>query len=371
MGGVGARVLSHLTGRWFRVAAWLLVVAGAVAVVRFWLAAPVALEVVRPDRGPIVEEVFGTGTLEAKVVVGVSAKIVGKVVDVLVDQGDTVAAGQCLARLESKDYENAARVADAKLVQAEAELSKAMADIERTRALFRELIVSSAELDAQETGRRVGEARVETARAELGFSRARLSDTRIVSPIQGLVVTRNLELGSTVVPGTPIFRVADTAVVWVQAMLDEREAGKLTVGARARVVLRSDPGTSLRGALARLAREADRVTEELQADVKVDTLPARFALGQKADVWIETASKQQALQVPRSALVPRGQTVGVYVVAGGRARWREVKLGLTGRDVAEVLDGLGEAQLVVRDPRLGKQPLAEGQRVVIPGGERP
>jgi len=353
---------SFLAGRWWRLAVWLLVAVAAAGVVRWWLTAPAAVDVVRPHLGPLVVEAFGTGTLEAKVVVGVSAKMVGKVADVLVDQGDTVTAGQCLARLESKDYEDTVGVTQAKLAQAEAELSKTEADLERTRALFRDRIVSQADLDAQETARRVGEANVATARAELGFARARLTDTRIMSPIGGLVVTRNLEVGSTVVPGSAIFRVADTKLVWVQAMVDEREAGGLTVGASARVVFRSTPGTSLPGTLSRLAREADRVTEELQADVKVEQLPAQFALGQKADVFIETARKAQVLQLPKSVLVPRGKDVGVFVVAGGRARWNAVKLGLIGRDAAEV-EGLAETTLVVREPLRAKTPLVDGTRV--------
>ena len=362
-GPVEATRVSRFARRWSRVALWALLAVAAGAILRLWLTAPVAVELVRLHRGPLVVEAFGTGTLEAKVVVGASAKMVGKVVEVLADQGDTVAAGQCLARLESKDYEDTVSVAQAKLGQAGAELSKAEADFERSRALFRERIVSQADLDAQETARRVGEAGVATARAELGFARARLTDTRITSPIAGLVVTRNLEVGSTVVPGAPIFRVADMTLVWVQAMVDERETGAMALGAAARVVFRSAPDTSLPGTLSRLAREADRVTEELQADVKVEKLPAHFALGQKADVFIETARKPEALQVPKSALVPRGREVGLYVVADGRAAWQAVKLGLVGRDAAEVLEGLTEAALVVREPLLGKTALAEGQRV--------
>ncbi|MGE0453242.1 MAG: efflux RND transporter periplasmic adaptor subunit [Vicinamibacteria bacterium] len=370
MGDSGSKTSGRLAA-WGRTTAWLLLAVGVAALVRSWLLPPVPVEVVQPFRGLVLQEAFGTGTLEAKVVVGAGAKMVGKVVEVLADQGDTVAAGQCLARLESKDYEDAVRVAEAKETQAAAELAKAEADLERTRSLFSELIVSRAELDAQETARSVAQARLETARAERGFAGARLTDTRIVSPIQGLVVTRNLEVGSTVVPGAPIFRVADTKLLWVQAMVDEREAGRLVVGAPARVVLRSDPATPLPGRLSRLAREADRVTEELQADVGVDRLPAVFAFGQKADVWIETARKEHALLVPRSALVPRGSTPGVYVVEAGRARWRALKLGLQGRDAAEVLEGLREEDLVAREPLRGKPPLTEGRRVAATEGPRP
>lgn len=346
-----------------RLATWGAVAAAVVATVGWRATRPTVVDLVRPRRQPVVAEVFGTGTLEAKVVVSASAKMVGKVVEVLADQGDSVEAGQCLARLESEDYQEGVRVAQARLAQGEAELSKARADLARADSLFRELTLSRAELDAQETAAQVAAARLDTARAELGFARARLSDTRIVSPIRGLVVTRNLETGSTVVPGTPIFRIADTDLLWVQAMVDEREAGLLRVGAPAKVAFRSDPATPFTGILGRMAREADRVTEELRVDVTVDALPPRFALGQKADVLIETARQDRALAVPTESLTRRGTKTGVLLATGGRAAWKEVRLGVVGRDTAEVVDGLSESDLVVRAPSQGKTPLRDGQRV--------
>lgn len=91
-----------------KIAAWFVGTAGLAGVAWFMTSRPAPVRTVRPERGEVVVEVFGTGTLESKVVVGVSSKIVGKVVDVLVDQGDTVTAGQTLARLEAKDFNRSA-----------------------------------------------------------------------------------------------------------------------------------------------------------------------------------------------------------------------------------------------------------------------
>ena len=329
----------------------------------YWMTRPVPVKAAKAHRGLLLEEVFGTGTLEAKVAIGVSAKIIGKVTDVLVDQGDTVKAGQVLARLEATDYENAVRLTEARVSEADAELAKAKLDIERNRPLLQNQTISQAEFDATKTGYDLAEAKRRSAEADLGVARAHLADTKITSPVSGLVVTRNLEVGSTVVPGAPIFRLAETEVIWVQAMVDEAEIGKLKVGQPAQVVFRFSPREPRGGRVTRLAREADRVTEELQVDVTVEDLPPNYFLGQKADVFVETSRKADALQVPMIAIIRRDRTPGVFVLSQGRARWREVKLGLVGRENVEVLSGVAEEDVVIVQPFIGKVAISEGQRI--------
>jgi HlyD family secretion protein len=175
-----------------------------------------------------------------------------------------------------------------------------------------------------------------------------------------------------VVPGTPIFRIADTQQLWIAAMVDEREAGKLRVGQPARITFRAYAGQSFPGRLARLAREADRVTEEREADVTVDRLPPEWFIGAKADVYIETVRKTDAQQIPRSALVAHGDKPGVFVINGGHAHWQPVEVGLIGRDAVELIGGVDARDWVIADPLAGQNPIADGQRVASSGAqERP
>lgn len=352
-----------MTIRVVKTAVWVLLAVALAAVAWTMVSRPVAVRTVAPRRGLLVAEVFGTGTLESKVVVGVSAKIVGKVVEVLVDQGDAVTRGQTLARLEARDFEDAVRVAAAQRDQAEAELAKAKADLERERSLLADNLVSKTEFEVYDTGAQVAEAKLRSAEAALGVARARLADARIVSPASGRVITRDLEVGATVVPGAPIFRVAGTLMPWVVAQVDERATGALRTGQPVRVVFETNPGTPHLGRVARLGTEADRVTEEREVDITLDRLPPNRFLGQRAEVYVETARQPKALQIPLGTLVgPAGQR-GVFVVISGRARWRPVQLGLRGREAAEVVRGLDEHDRVILDPQAGKQPIVPGARV--------
>jgi len=330
---------------------------------RWMFFSPIPVSTVHVQRGELRQEVFGTGTLEAKVVVNLSAKITGKVAEVLVDQGDTVTNGQTLARLEARDFDDAVRAAEAALGQAQAELDKAEVDLKRDRDLVQSKAIPRSELDATETAFRVAEARLRNAEAQSGVAKARLADTQILSPISGLVISRNLEIGSTVVPGTPIFRLAETNTLWVQAMVDEREAGKLTLGQTARITFRSAQGQSFPGKLTRLAREADRVTEEREADVTAQRLPSDWFIGAKADVYIETARKADVRQIPVGAVLRSEDRTDVFVIVGKRAHWRPVTIGLTGRDNVEVVSGLDAGDSIVANPYGSKQPLTDGQRV--------
>jgi HlyD family secretion protein len=283
-----------------------------------------------------------------------------------------IAAGQVLARMEGKGYDDAVRLAEAQVRLAEAELAKAILDVGRSRTLHEGKLVSDAEQDAAETGLRVAQARLKNSEAALGVARAKLADTQIVSESPGLVITRNLKVGSTVVPGAPIFRVADTRVLWVQAMVDERESGRLRLGQRVRVVLGTNPDSTCAGRVARLSAEADRVTEEREVDVSLDQLPKSFFLGQKADVHIETAREERALQVSKSTLAMRGGKPGVFTMDRGRARWRPVQIGLRGRDSLEITSGVDEQDHLIVSPLAGKKPIADGQRVAgTPAAGRP
>jgi multidrug efflux pump subunit AcrA (membrane-fusion protein) len=140
---------------------------------------------------------------------------------------------------------------------------------------------------------------------------------------------------------------------------------KLEAGQPARIVFRSDPDHPYPGKVVRLGRETDRETREFRVDVRPETLPDHWTIGQRAEVYIETDRKTNVTLVPAGFVVWRDGSAGVFTAVDGRSAWRELKLGLRGRDAFEVLDGLSPDEVVVR-PAVDHPPLTAGRRIALP-----
>ncbi len=357
--------------------------------VYWWRFAPVGIVTTTAARGDIVAEVMGTGTLEAHVKSTISPKISGLITDVLVDQGDLVKAGQVLVRLDDRDFKRQVDVSEASLGAAQAAIKRQEADRARATAVLEEAkqyldrlntttagAVSQTDRDKGIEALRVAEAglasadaavaegRKQLAAAEqtLELERVKLSDTVVTAPYDGLIVQRSRDAGAIAVPGTSILSLISLRESWVSAWVDETEMARLHPGQPARVVFRSEPTHSYKGEVARLGRETDRETREFLVDVLVREFPKNWAVGQRAEVYIETARKEDTVVLPSGKLTWREGSPGAFVEREGRALWRPVKLGLRGRETVEILEGVraGESVIVPAD---AKVPLRDGQRV--------
>jgi HlyD family secretion protein len=370
---------------------WLVVLAIAVfVVVRFKLAAtPVVAHVVQ--KTVVAAEVMGTGTLEARVKTTISPRIQERLAEVLVDQGDAVKAGQLLARLDDGELKRQVEVAEAMLASAKATAERVRVDEARAQAveqqarqdhkrvtdLLKTQVSSQAEMDKAIEQLRVAESdlqrahaattealqQINTAEKNLAYQHERLGFTRILSPYDGLVTRRDRDPGGVVVPGSSLLQIISTNELWISAWVDETASTGLALGQPARVMFRSDTANSFPGEVARLGRETDRETREFLVDVRVRELPPNWTIGQRAEVFIETGSTSDALAVPQRFIQWRDGKPGVFVATSGKAVWREVTLGLRGRELVEITQGLpgGEKVAAIADTK--QAALKSGQRI--------
>ncbi len=346
-------------------------------VVRF--AVPVAVHSHRVDRGPVLREVRGTGTLESVQEVPLAFKVGGRIAALPFDEGASIRQGQLLGWLDpstlqaefsvAKSGRGAAEAgvgrAGAELDQAKATASRAREDFQRFQRLHQQGILSRSDLDQSQEKLKVAEASVKALeaaglQARQGVSlaqgtesihRINLSEGRLMSPVDGLLVKRLREPGNIVQTGTPVLTVVSTRKLWVRAWVDETSLGELRVGQTAAVELRSAPGRVFKGRVDRIARQADRQTHELLVDVEVLELPEQFAVGQRADVRIGLAGRPEAIRVPSDYVEVARDTC--FVNRGGRVRRVSVKVGFIGSDYVEILEGLREGDHVLRSPEAG------------------
>ena len=376
-------------GSWL---AWGLVLAAAVVLLKKTVLAPQLVQTVSVDRGELTAQVYGNGTVEAKVVVAVSATITARVVELLVDQGDQVKAGQLLVRLEEDAFRQQEALAqaglervtasldveEATLRKAKANLALASKNAERYRALVAKDLVSKLEAEQYENSHAVAKeelARSQAAldaahneqtasRAGLGLARSRLADTLIHAPQTGVIISRELELGATVTPGLPLFTLADPSTVWVKANVDEAQLANVVVGKKTLITLRSAPNRPFAGQVARLGRQSDRVTEELEVDVAFTPPLTDFRLGEQSDVLITVAKKQAVLSVPTAALMIRNGKRGVWLLEGLTLRFQETQVGINDRrGLSEIVAGLEGKEQVVVGPLPAMEAFKDGMKV--------
>lgn len=376
--------------RWLKI---LLPLAALAALAAFLLLKPVPVAVHEAAPGTVLTEVMGTGTLAARVKVTLSPKVQGRLAEVLVDQNDVIQAGQLLARLDDGELLQQVEMARATLEAARATVDRIRADSVRADAVAKltrlehqrstRLLESSAvsqsdfdkalqslhvaEADVQRAQFAITEAERQVVAAErnLLYQQERLAETRLFSPFAGLVVKRNRDPGEIVVPGSAVLDLVSTSEIWVSAWVDETAMAGLAARQPVRVVFRSEPGRTYAGEVARLGRQTDPETREFLVDVRLETLPANWTIGQRAEVYIATAKTSAATTVPVGVIQTRQNQAGVFLANDGRARWRPVRIGARGRDQVEILEGVraGDRIAAARDARTT---LSDGDRISQP-----
>ncbi len=353
--------------------------------------APVPVEHYVVETGSITAQVMGTGTLEARISAIISAKISGRISDILVDQGDYVSKGRLLAKLDDRDLKAQVEVAQAELGAAIAGVDRAEADIVSSKAvalnartfynrkvlLAKEQVASEEDLDNATQQRDVAEAqlhRAELAKIEmerlvlkaeksLMYYQEKMADTQIYAPFDGLIIGRDIDPGTVIVPGSSILQIISTDQMWISAWVDESVVSQVAVDQPACIVFRSEPEKSYKGSVARISPLADRETREFQVDVLVKELPSVWAVGQRAEVYIMVANKDDVLLVPQHTILWRNGKSGLYIMNNeGKAQWRNIELGLRGEKLVEVVSGVNNNDVVIK-PSDPKKSLNENRSV--------
>ncbi len=357
---------------------WLVIPVGLallIAWVRVW--SPVRVDSVRVERGTVIDEAFGRGTVESEREADVGFDLSGRLSDVLVDEGARVTLGQELARLETVQAAADLRTAQVSVLAARSSLRRLAADEERVRA-----VLATAERDARRTeallakgaiaGQENDEAadRVRIARADLdrvlaqrseatrgidvaagGAEQRRVAMVRasLLAPFDGLITRRLRESGDTVTIGSTVFRLVDTERVHVSASIDETVLPLLAVDQPSTILF---PGSTapIRGRVSKVSWEADRQTHELIVEVTPEPLQRHVAIGQRADVRIELSRRERVLSIPMRMIHHDATGPFVYIDHGGKIAIARPRFGLTGRDLVEVIDGLREGDVVLGAP---------------------
>ena len=367
-----------------------------------------------------LEVLTATGYVVAHRKAAVSPKISGRLEFLGVDIGSRVSPGQVMARLEHRDLD--AQLADARanlasleaarqqsaaeleqskaqLAQAEASRQKSRLQLERLTKLGEQGVTSKADYDNALAEARVDEAQVNSAQAQIRAAQSKLQSslaqiqsaaarvrlieaqieyTNIRAPFEGLVISKDAEVGETVAPATmgtastrgSVFTIVDPNTLEVEADINESSISKITTGLPAEVTLDALGDEKLAASAYQIVPTADRQKATVKVKVRFEKIDTRILPDMNAKITFiqkapEANEQKSRVTVPRSAVVQRNGKSTVLVLTEDRLHEQAVSLGGDYADRVEVLTGLAGGERVVLRP--GEE-LQEGTRVKVRSG---
>lgn len=318
-------------------------------------------------RGEIAQTVSANGTLNPVVLVNVGTQISGRIQRLYADFNDRVKAGQILAELDPRLVEAQLRQSRAAVASARADLRLAESDEKRTRALVERKFLSDADLDKASKTVDVARAALETALAKVAYEETNLHYTVIRSPVSGVVISRNVDVGQTVAATfqTPVlFQIAqDLTKMQIDTNLAEADVGGVRVGQTVTFTVDAYPEKTFSGAVRQIRLNPTIQQNVVTYDVvvAVDNPEGLLLPGMTAVVVIRVAERDNVLRVPLVALRFRpadpsgaapieareGERI-VYRVDQGKLIPLPVRIGIYGSRQAELIEGaLNEGDALV------------------------
>lgn len=385
--------------RWTRKRWWLAaaILAGAAAAVAYLATRgddkpAQSYATIQAQRGPVRAEVSATGTLAPVVEVQVGSQVSGRIKALYADYNSVVTKGQVIAELDPQLFETAVEQATANLAAARASLAKARAEARNARAQYNRIkaltaqgVTPQAEADAALAAERVARAQITSSRAAIAQAEAALSQakvnltyTTIRSPIDGVVVSRSVDVGQTVAASLQapvLFRIAENLrEMEVHTSVAESDVGQLRVNMRAEFSVDAYPERKFVGSVRQVRLEATTISNVVTYDavLRVDNADQRLRPGMTASVTFVVAERKNATLVPNTALrftprsagAPATRSKGhrLWLLRKGAPVAVPVRLGITDGEVTEIVSGIEPGDVVIVGTNGGKQPKGRSGR---------
>jgi membrane fusion protein, multidrug efflux system len=294
---------------------------------------PTQVEVAKPTVTALADTISGVGTLRAAESITVRPEQAGLIESVHFSEGQKVANGAPLFRLD-------AALVRADVAEAEANAANSDRESKRAQEMVARKLISQSDVD-----NRRAQAKVDAAR--LDSTRTHLSKTQIHAPFAGVVGLRKVSPGEYVKVGDALVDLVQVDPLKVDFNVPEAYVDRAKPGMKIHVTLDAFPGKEFVGEVYAVAPQIDLNTRSLSLRAKLPNPDSVLKPGQFARIALELSHKDSALMIPEQALWPQGEKKFVYIIKSGKAEMREVTTGLRKPGMVEVLTGLTADDVVI------------------------
>ena len=318
--------------------------------------APIPVTMITVKSKSISPSLFGIGNVEARYTYKIGPTFTGRVSKLEVNVGDHVKVGQVLGEMDSVDLDDRLhsqnaiiKRTQAALRESTARLALAQSQSRRYEQLFTSRSISEEYITTKRQELQIAEAVHEAVKEDINRAKAdsevlnsQRRNLRLIAPIEGIVVLRNIDPGTTVVAGQSIIEIIDPKSLWINVRIDQVSAFGLSAGRPASIQLRSRGDQLLSGHVLRVEPKADAITEETLTKVVFDEQPALIpSIGELAEVTIQLASQATAPTIPNAAIVRNEGKIGVWKILNGKLQFTPIRIGVSDLDGnVQILDGL-------------------------------
>ena len=358
------------------------------------------IEVQKVELKLIKSSILASGTLAYREQVQLRSEVIGQVTELHVEEADRVKKGDPVITLEPKTYQAQVDQAEARVriqqiaIERQRLLIKTLADrFERQKAMFAKNLVDEDSYEALESELALAKVDLRSlqeslaqARAALDQSEELLSKTRILSPIDGVVIQLDLKVGETVIagttniPGSTMMVIADPSETLTEVQVDEADIAQVRVGQSADIFTAAYPDTPLSGTVQSIASVARQTQGQASLSflVKIlldeqDTMIIRPGMSVRADIY--TQSSEETLAVPVQAVLydedlgedekikDKEEQTYVFVMEGSKAVRKDVEVGISSDSDQEIISGLKQGETVITGPFRVLRDLNDGDEV--------
>ena len=288
------------------------------------------------------------GTILAGSDVNIVSELPGKIIRLYANPGDYKSAGSVIAEIDSE-------MKRASLMNAQAGYDKAKADYSRMETLFNEKVINASQMDQIRYA-------YQAAEAQLIMAKRLLKDTKITSPINGVINTRVVDQGATIGANAVIANIVDISSLKVKVNLAEKDAFALKLGDKVQITTDVYPNSTFEGRVQSIAPKADEAhTYPVEISLK-NSKKEPLKAGMFSRVSFTTISKNNTIVIPRNSLIGSVKDARVFVIENGKAELKSITAGMDAGSQMEVLNGLNVGDIVVTN---GQNNLKTGTKVSI------
>ena len=335
---------------------------------------------------------FGIGELDAKDIYPVGTPTGGKILTVETDQGKQIKKDDLIATLDPVDLKNKLDTMKTSLKRARIDLESAKKELtianeqnaltlstyQKDLQVYKAKGISRLAYEKSKTAMLTAKTQVALAeskvdsmtirlqeiQSDIEGTQKRLAQLTITSPVDGYVIERAVQPGQSVPPAFALVKIVDPKTLWIKAWIDERISGKVKVGQKAKIVLRSRETLPYEGLVKRIAAVSDPVTQEREVDVGFEKIPEPFYINEQAEVSITIETFKGLYKVPLHNLVTVKGKKGVWIRKNGQAHFKALKIVAEDGEFAGVSEDIDEqTEILIPDEK--KKPLFEGSSISI------